>query len=313
MLGISFKPGPSVKNTSLMYLYEREWYTVARDFVDTALETFEDKTSFAFASAVDLSGLIDLDMNNPSNALLSFNSALSIRKTLLGPEDPLIASSFNNIALSYTETGDLEKAYSAHEKALSIRLRAETRVDNTYSNMSSLLLRMGKPNEAEEIMQKCPVLKDFTDDSFINTGNPRYVGNMVLLSRIRLAQGRLDDAMRLASKALTFRQKLQGNRLKTCDSLYDVSDMPVRQERVSSAIELLKQLVAISETLTEAKWQLARANYKLSVLYGEKEMLAGSQACKARAISLRDKLRPESKDSPFEESEFMKLCLFMLW
>ncbi|OBT90576.1 hypothetical protein VE02_01046 [Pseudogymnoascus sp. 03VT05] len=220
----------------LRYLYEREWYTVAQDFVDIALETFENKTSLAFASAVDLSGLIDLDMNNPSNALVSFNSALSIRGTLLGPEDPLIASSFNNIALSYTETGDLEKAYSAHEKALSIRLRAETRVDNTYSNMSSLLLQMGKPDEAEEMMQKCPALKDFTDDSFINTGNPRYVGNMVLLSRIRLDQGRLDDAMRFASKALTFRQKLQGNRLKTCDSLYDVADMLVREGRVSSAV-----------------------------------------------------------------------------
>lgn len=209
---------------------------MARDFVDTALETFEDKTSLAFASAVDLSGLIDLDMNNPSNALVPFNLALEIRENLLGPEDPLIGSSFNNIALSYTETGDLEKAYSAHEKALLIRLRAETRVDNTYSNMSSLLLRMGKPNEAEEMMQKCPVLKDFTDDSFINTGNPRYVGNMVLLSRIRLAQGRLDDAMRLASKALTFRQKLQGNRLKTCDSLYDVAAMLVQQGRVSSSM-----------------------------------------------------------------------------
>lgn len=102
--------------------------------------------------------------------------------------------------------------------------------------MSSLLLRMGKPNEAEDIMRKCPALKDFTDESFINTGNPRYVGNMVLLSRIRLAQGSLDDAMRLASKALTFRQKLHGNRLKTCDSLYDVADMLVRQGRVSSAM-----------------------------------------------------------------------------
>lgn len=71
--------------------------------------------------------------------------------------------------------------------------------------------------------------------------------------------------------------------------------------------------MAISETMSEAEGQLARANYKLGVLYGEKGMVAESEACKARAISLRDKLRPESKDSPFEESEFMKLCLFMLW
>ncbi|ELR03921.1 hypothetical protein GMDG_06452 [Pseudogymnoascus destructans 20631-21] len=261
------------------YLYEREWYNVARDFISTALETFEDKTTLAFASAVDLSGLIDLDMNNPSSALIPFNTALEIRQKL----------------------------------ALTIRLRADTRIDNTYSNMSSLLLRMGKPDEAEDIMRKCPALKDFTDESFINTGNTRYVGNMVLLSRIRLAQGSLDDAMRLASKALTFRQKLHGNRLKTCDSLYDVADMLVRQGCVSSAIELLKQLVAISETLTEAEGQLARASYKLSVLYDENGRPTDSQACKSRAIALKDKLRPELKDGLFEESEFMKLCPFMLW
>lgn len=212
---------------------------MAREFINTALETFEDKTTLAFASAIDLSGLIDLDMNKPSNALDLFNTAHNIRAKLLEPNEPLIASSSNNIAIAYTEmagSGELEKALATHEMALEIRLRANTRVDNTYSNMSSLLLRMGKPNEAEEIMRKCPALKDLTDDSFINTGNPRYIGNMVLLSRIRLAQGSLDEAMRLASKALTFRQKQHGNRLKTCDSLDDVADVLFRQGRVSSTM-----------------------------------------------------------------------------
>lgn len=133
--------------------------------------TFENKTFLAFASEVDLSGLIDLDRNNPYNTFISFELALEIRENLLAPQDSLIASSFNNIALSYTEMGDLDMAYTAHEKALSVRLRAETGVDNTYSNMSTLLLRMGKPKEAEGMMQKCPVLKDFTDDRFINAGN----------------------------------------------------------------------------------------------------------------------------------------------
>lgn len=219
------------------YLYEREWYNVARGFVDAALETFEDKTSLAFASAIDLSGLIDLDMNNPSKALVPFKEALEIREKLLGPDDPLIASSLNNIALSYTEMGELQKAYHTHEKAISIRLRTNSyRIGNSYSNMSSLLLRMGKPDEAEEMLKRCPSLENFTDETFLNTGNPRFSGDMVLLSRIRLAQGSLDDAMRLASKALTFRQRLLGNRLKTCDSLYDVSSLLHKQGQVSSAM-----------------------------------------------------------------------------
>ena len=46
---------------------------------------------------------------------------------------------------------------------------------------------------------------------------------MVLLARIRQKQGRLDEALRLSSKALAFRRSLLGNRLKTCDSLYQVA------------------------------------------------------------------------------------------
>jgi len=210
---------------------------VARNLVNVALETFKDKTTLAFASATDLSGLIDLDMNHPATALLPFNTALQIRESILGPDDPLIASSLNNIALAYTEMAEMDRAYAIHQKAIDIRLRTQSdRIGNSYSNMSSLLLRMGKPNEAEEMLKKCPSLKDFTDETFLQTGNPRFSGDMVLLSRIRLGQGCLDDAMRLASKALTFRHKLLGNRLKTCDSLYDVADLLNRQGKVSSAM-----------------------------------------------------------------------------
>jgi tetratricopeptide (TPR) repeat protein len=205
--------------------------------VDAALETFEDKTTLAFASATDLSGLIDLDVNNPAKALVPFKMALKIREDKLQSDDPLIASSLNNIALAYTEMDCLNKAYEIHQQAIDIRLRTRSdRIGNSYSNMSSLLLRMGKPDEAEEMLKRCPSLQDFTDEAFLQTGNPRFSGDMVLLSRIRLAQGRLDDAMRLASKALSFRQKLLGNRLKTCDSLYDVAGLLHQQGNVASAM-----------------------------------------------------------------------------
>lgn len=58
---------------------------------------------------------------------------------------------------------------------------------------------------------------------------------MVLLSRIRLAQGRLDEALHFATKALAFRQNLLGYRLKICDSLYQVADLLQRQENIASA------------------------------------------------------------------------------
>ncbi|KAG9242074.1 hypothetical protein BJ878DRAFT_544615 [Calycina marina] len=271
-------------------------------------------SNLAFASAIDLSGLIDLDMNKPEKALMPFKTAFDIRQKLLSPDDPLIASSINNIAIAYTEVGNLDKAYANHEKAIEIRLRTQSgRIGNSYSNMSSLLLRMGKPNEAEEMLKKCPSLKDFTDDTFLQTGNPRFSGDMVLLSRIRARQGLLDDAMRLASKALTFRQTLLGNKLKTCDSFYDVAGLLCKQGKYASALALLLQLIAISESLKEGEGQLARANYKLAVVYKDKGMELESKACKDRAMEVRAKLRPEAAAAPFEEDEFMKLCPWMLW
>ena len=132
---------------------------------------------------------------------------------------------------------ELDRAYYMHQKAIDIRLRTQSdRIGNSYSNMSSLLLRMGKPDEAEEMLKSCPSLKDFTDETFLRTGNPRFSGDMVLLSRIRLRQGCLDDATRLASKALTFRQNMLGDRLKTCDSLYDVADLLHQQGNIASAV-----------------------------------------------------------------------------
>ncbi|KAJ5058662.1 hypothetical protein J3E74DRAFT_467267 [Bipolaris maydis] len=296
------------------YLYERECYSVAKSLTNAALETFEDKSTLSYASAVDLSGLLDLDMNNPEKALVPFEEAFAIRKKLLKPTDGMIASSLNNIALAYTEMGELDKAYSAHEKAIGIRLCTNSdRIGNSYSNMSSLLLRMNKPDEAENMLKRCPSLRDFTDETFIKTGNPRFSGDMVLLSRIRVQQGRLDEALRLASKALAFRKKLLGNRLKTCDSLYDVASLLHIHGNSASAIELLNQLTDIAGSIPEGKGQLARAYYKLAVFQHERGRYEESHACKEMAESVRAELKADAAGAPFIEEEFMKLCVWMLW
>ncbi|KAF2791049.1 TPR-like protein [Melanomma pulvis-pyrius CBS 109.77] len=296
------------------YLYERECYDIAKPMIEAALETFEDKSTLSYASAVDLSGLLELDMNNPEKALISFEKAFEIRKRLLGSTDGMVASSLNNIALAYTEMGVLDKAFATHEEAIEIRLRTSSdRIGNSYSNMSSLLLRMNKPDEAEEMLKRCPSLKDFTDETFIRTGNPRFSGDMVLLSRIRTQQGRLDEALCLASKALAFRQRLLGNRLKTCDSLYDVASLMHMHGNTASAIELLRQLVDIAASVPEGKGQHARAYFKLSVLQNERGRHDESCTYKEIAEQLRAELKPEIEGALFIDEEFMKLCVWMLW
>lgn len=157
------------------YLYEREHYNQARQFMQTALK-FLGPDSLGIASVSMLQGLIELDTNNVRTALKLFLVALDMREREHA-EDAFIASSLNAISLAYTESGDLVKAVETGQRAIDIRLRSHSdRIGNSYSNMASTLLRMGKPDEAEEMLKRCPSLKDFTDETFLKTKNPRFSG-----------------------------------------------------------------------------------------------------------------------------------------
>ncbi|KAI9719975.1 MAG: hypothetical protein M1812_003100 [Candelaria pacifica] len=298
------------------YLYERENYEKALELILSAIENL-DQSTLAYASAVDLHGLLLLDNNNPAHALKEFGTALQVRESAARGDESLVASSFNNIGLAYTEINDLEQAIAYHQKAIDIRLRTKSdRIGNSYSNTSSTLLRMGLPNEAEEMLARCPSLKDFNDETFLKTGNPRFSGDMVLLSRIRLQQGRLDDAIRLSSKALTFRQNLLGNRLKTCDSLYQVASLLQQRDNTASAIMLLQECISISESLPEGMGYAARAKFKLGQVYACAGDIKSSENYKQGAKELRLELAGkgigavESEDS---EEAYAQLVVWMLW
>ena len=159
------------------YLYERERYKTASSYMEAALEKFSDRTSLAYASAIDLQGLIELDMCHPGRALESFERAFDLRRTILAEDDPFLAANLVNLGLAYTELGELEKAHDFLQRSIDIRLACNSdRIGNSYSNMSSLLIRMGKAAEAEEMLRRCPSLKGFTDENFLKTGNPRFSG-----------------------------------------------------------------------------------------------------------------------------------------
>ena len=296
------------------YLYERENYNDASELIQVTLESFENKENLAYASAVDLSGLLQLDNAHPRAALDQFEIALKIREAILGPDDAFIASSLNNIAMAHTELNDLSEAHSYHEKAIDIRLRTNSdRIGNSYSNKSSTLFRMGNLDEAEEMLARCPSLKDFNDETYLKTGNPRFSGDMVLLSRIRAQQGRLDDAIRLSSKALAFRQSMLGNRLKTCDALYLVASQLQQRDNIATAVSLLDECVSIAENLPEGKRYEARAKYKLGSIYAGHGELEKSHALKAAARSLKRELTCEDGFEEEGEENYEKLCVWMLW
>jgi tetratricopeptide (TPR) repeat protein len=161
--------------TIIRYLYEAERYVEAEGMVSLALQSITEKESLDYARLINLLGLLHLDMNRPTDALECFTRGLKIRETILDPDAALLTSSYSNLGLAYTELADFENALEYSNKALGIRLRTDSdKVGNSYSNISSCLLRMGKPDEAEDTLAKCPSLKDMKDEAFLRTTNPRF-------------------------------------------------------------------------------------------------------------------------------------------
>jgi tetratricopeptide (TPR) repeat protein len=296
------------------YLYEKEQYTYTRLFTQAALDSFTNKQTLAYASAIDLLGLIDLDLHRPRDALHSFEIGTSVRQAMLPANDPLIAFAFNNLALAYTELFELERAEGYHQKAIDIRISNNSdRIGNSYSNYAVTLLRMDRADDAEEILMRCPSLQGCTDETFLNADNPRFVGDMVLLSRIRKAQGRTNEAVRLAGKALSWREKTHGDRFKTCDSVYDVACLLCDEAKEGLALEALAKVSRTAETLEGGEGHAARAQWKISqILRAQGREIQANEHMKS-AISLRERFRPDEDLAAVGDASWECLTPYMLW
>ncbi|KAH9909742.1 P-loop containing nucleoside triphosphate hydrolase protein [Xylariomycetidae sp. FL2044] len=299
------------------YLYSREFYACAREFVRLFIETLEDKTYLEYAMAMYLMGLINLSHCQPSEALQSFSEAYHIRKLHLGPEHLEVLFCMDCIAVAYTEMGNFKAAGAFLSKVIKtagLKKNHDYILSDSRARLASLQLRMGKPHAAESSLVARFSMEKFVELVHLGTYKNLWTSDIVLLSRIQLAKGKVDDAGRLADVALEWRRNFYGNRLKTCDSLYDVACIAYQQGYRATAIEYLKELVGISESLQdEGEGYLARALYKLSILHAEVGDLSGSQECRERAVEIRGRLRPEENDAPFGEASFSKLTPWSFW
>jgi tetratricopeptide (TPR) repeat protein len=155
---------------------------------------------------------------------------------------------------------------------------------------------------------------------------------MVLLSNIRQRQGRLDDALRLCSKALEFRQKTLGNRFKTCDTFYRVAVLLHERGDSASALyipnfilclslgrltlpsSLLEKCVNIAGSLPNAEGYLARAKNKMAEIYGslgnDEEM---ERTLREEAEALRTKACIDTSSGGEPPDGYDALVPWMLW
>ncbi|PGH04886.1 hypothetical protein AJ80_08435 [Polytolypa hystricis UAMH7299] len=294
------------------YLYESERCHEGLPLADFALELLRDQTSLAYAQGTDVFGLLWLNTNRPKKALKCFYICLRTRERLLPPNDAFIAVALNHVSLAYTELRDFKQAATYQQRAMDIRLKINCPlIDNSYSNMASILLGLGKLDEAGKMFKRCFSFKDITAGKEFCADNPRFPGDMMLLSKIRHFQGKSEESFRLASRTWTLRQRIFGDKYKTCDPLYQTADsMSCRDP--SAAVSLLKKSLKLLQKLPESEGFMARAYFKLWELHGK----LGSDSetrkrCKEAALSYRSQARTEL--NPGEEYSEQSFGLLVPW
>ncbi|KAI9763732.1 MAG: hypothetical protein M1840_009129 [Geoglossum simile] len=300
------------------YLYERERCHRALPLMSIVLQQISDRDLHTYARAADLLGLLQLDTNRPSEALSNFITGLHIRQVFPTTESGDLASSLNHVSLAFTELRDWGKAAEFQKKALDIRLATDSPLlGNSYSNMSSILLGMGKPDEAEEMLGRCPSLQaSMNGESGPHTYNPRFSSDWVLLSKIRTQQGRPADALRLLNRAVKFYQKTYGARYKTCDALYQIATIRHQQGDSAGGISLLERCIGYLTRLPEPDAYLARAYFRLSTFYAGNDEEQETK-WRNKAIGYRNKVISADggidPGADYSEDCFNALVPWMLW
>jgi tetratricopeptide (TPR) repeat protein len=145
------------------------------------------------------------------NEALKWNfKALEIQYPILGPDNPDIATIYNNIAIAYNHTGSFSNALEYHKKALYIRERVYG-TDNTITaesrnNIAVMYVIMGDVSRALELYRKNLTIyeKDF---------GVEHIETVTTLNNIADAYDRLGDyqkAFDLYQNILQIRSKVLG-------------------------------------------------------------------------------------------------------
>lgn len=297
------------------YLWEKEQPTAGRSYFQYAFSLEIDREGPVCNPAIRLLGHISLDLAQPRAALEAYNETLRARLRLVGPDDDSIADVYDSIACSYTEMDDVTKAYEYLDKAKEIRLAKKSeRMARTNAIYSMTHLRAGKPDLALEALKDCWRKQNLTEDQIAVSRYPKHSGDIVLLSRIHYAQGNYVSALELASKSITIRQGHFGNKgPRVADSMYLVATMLTRDQKVSVAAKLLREIVDMSQGMLEMNGHLARALWTLANLERKNGNDVGAEELRQKAKEVRGRI--EGKEAPDEDTDesFEALVGYMLW
>jgi tetratricopeptide (TPR) repeat protein len=221
-----------------------------------------------------------------------FQEALAIQEKALGPDDPDVAASLNNLAGVYREEGRYGEAEPLYRHALAIREKLLGRDNPTLAsnlnNLAVLFSNEGRFRDAEPLFRRALALKEKAS----GPEDPDVARTLNNLAQLYRVQGLYAQAEPLCKRGLAILEKVLGpHHPDVATSLNNLAQLYWAQGRYGEAEPLYMRALALRErafgsdhpAVTGSLNNLAEL-YRMQHRYGEAEPLY------RRALAMREKL-----------------------
>jgi CHAT domain-containing protein/Tfp pilus assembly protein PilF len=232
-------------------------------------------------------------------ALPSFEQALEIRETRLGPDHQDVAASLHNLGIIYRNLGDYAKAGPLLQRALAIRVKSlgteHPDVAISLQNLANLYMNQGDYTQAERLYQRSLAILEKS----LGPEHPDVARSLNNLANLYRDMGDYAKAEPLQRRALAALEKSLGpDHIDVTRSLSNLGILYKGLGDYAKAEPLLQRALAIREkSLGPGHPDVAASLHNLANLYLSLGDYAKAEPLHRRAMAILEKsLGPEHPD-----------------
>ncbi len=228
----------------------------------------------------------------PDEAIPYAEKILAIHEEKLGKESLEVATSLDDLAILYRETGRLVEAESLHQKALKIREKKVERdhpsIAQSYYHLASLYRVTGKYKEAEKQYRKALEIRE----KVLPKDHPKIAQSLSGLAFVCTPLGRYSEAESFYKRALEIREKtLEKDHLDTAHTLSSLGFLYSQTGQYAEGEVLLKRALKIREkALGMEHLDTVQTLQSLGSIYWRTGRYAEAESIYKRALEIRQKI-----------------------
>ena len=241
-----------------------------------------------------------------------YQKALAIREKALGPEDPNVSVTLNNLAALYDALGQYDQARPLYERALAIREKVwgpeDQRTASVLNNLAALLETTGDYEAARPLYERALAVREKT----LGPDHPLVAESLNNLALLHDALGDYDRALELYQRSLGILEKSLGpDNPETAVTLNNLAELYVSLGELDRAKPLYERALAIREkALGPEHADTAQSLNNLAILYESQGNYTQAESYYRQAVEVWEKAlgpdHPETASGLNNLAEFYK-------